>query len=289
MTGAGLCFAVLAHAHRDALADQVDNLRLLHPKARVVVFNGGADASLTSGLDVEVVPTSRLLRHGHLALFHALTLEWVGASADAVVTLDSDVLAVRSASVPELLGEGDYAGAHLAQVLPGTPWRPGRRFLRSWPHWQPLLGVPHPHRCFNPVQVFGRRYVDAFRSWPGRGELMDRLATTRLEAVEEIVWPTLAATLGLRSVALPGGDALRLSRHAPRELQRLLQRPDVFFVHKVGMAHDDLDRRLLRAHLHGQAPDFSVAADYPTSAGESSLRRTAGWVKDFVEVVQRRR
>jgi hypothetical protein len=283
-----LCFVVLAHAHPPALADLVENLQLLHPEARVAVFNGGTDPELILGIDVEVVPTSRPMRHGHLALFHALCMEWLADKAfDHLVTLDSDVLAVRPGLADVL--DADHLGAHLSQVLTGTPWRPGRRFLRSWPDWQPLFRVDHPWRCFNPVQVFSRRYVEAYLSWPRRGELLDRLHTTRMEAVEEIVWPTLARTLDLQAVALPGGAALTLSRHGPQDLERLLESPDVFFVHKVGMAYDDTDRRLIREHLRGQSPDFDVAADYAVAGAESPLRTAAAWVKDVAHVVQRRR
>lgn len=289
MNGRGLCFAVLAHAHPSTLADQLSTLRLLYPAARVVVFNGGRDPSLTHGLDVEVCPLSTPLRHGHLARFHALTMEWLAGSAfDHLVTLDSDVVVVRRGLDDRLRGI-DYAGPHLSEVRPGTPWRPGRRFLRAWPEWQPLFGLPFPWRCFNPVQVFSRRYVDAFMAYDGRAALLQRLSETRLEAVEEIVWPSLAAALGLTPTALPGGEALRLSRHTPAELQRHLQSADVFFVHKVGMGVDDTDRRLLREHAHSEAADFTIAADYPTSHGESALRRAAGWAKDAAHVLQRRR
>ena len=289
MSGPGLCFAVLAHAHPEALADQVAGLRILYPAARVVVFNGGTDPSLTRGVDVEVCPLSTPLRHGHLARFHALTMEWLAGSAfEHLVTLDSDVVAVRR-DVQDRLRGIDYAGPHLSEVRPGTPWRPGRRFLRAWPEWQPLIGIEHPYRCFNPVQVFSRRYVEGFMTYDGRDALLERLATTRLEAVEEIVWPSLAPVLGLTPTALPGGEALQLSRHTPAELERHLQSPDVFFVHKVGMGVDDTDRRLLREHVRGETPDFTVPAGYPTSSGESALRRAAGWVKDAGHVLQRRR
>jgi hypothetical protein len=216
-----------------------------------------------------------------------MTMEWLAGSAfDHLVTLDSDVVVVR----PGLeLGGVDYAGPHLSEVRPGTPWRPGRRFLRAWPQWQPLFGIEHPLRCFNPVQVFSRRYVDGFMGYDGRPALLQQLSASRLEALEEIVWPSLAPVLGVTPSTLPGGEALRLSRHTPADLHRHLQSTDVFFVHKVGMAYDDTDRRLLREHARGEAPDFTVPADYPTSTGESALRRAAGWAKDAAHVLQRRR
>jgi hypothetical protein len=270
-------YVVLAHAHREALAEQVADLRLVDPGCRVSVFNGGRDHDLTAALDVEVVPTSRPLRHGYLALFHALTMEW---AQDAVVTLDSDAWVVRP--VPQ----GDYLAPHLSEVRPGTPWKPGRRFLPAWPQWQQLLGIEHPLRCFNPVQVFGAAYVQRFLAWPLRHQLLDRIARTRLEALEEIVWPSLARTLGLQPLALPGGAALQLGRHTPQQLRQHLDDPDVHVLHKVGLEPGATDRRLVREHLAGRSPRFDVQADYPT--GPTRRRPLAAAAKDVAHRLQRR-
>ncbi|MCA1712102.1 MAG: hypothetical protein LC789_10895 [Actinobacteria bacterium] len=271
-------YVVLAHAHPAALGEQVEDLRLVDPGCRISVFNGGRDPQLTAGLDVEVVPTSRPLRHGFLALFHGLTMEW---ARGPVVTLDSDAWVVRP--LPEL----DYVAPHLAEVHPGTPWRPGRRFLPSWPRWKDLLELEHPLRCFNPVQGFGPAYAERFLSWPHRRELMDRIAATRLEALEEIVWPTLAVTLGISPQELPGSASLQLGRHAPRDLQRLLAAPDVHVLHKVGLEPGATDRRLVREHLHGDEPSFDMAPDYPV--GPRPARPLAAAAKDLLHRAQRRR
>jgi hypothetical protein len=272
-------YVVLAHAHRDALAEQVEDLRRVDDGCRVSVFNGGRDDALTTGLEVEVVPTSRPLRHGYLALFHALTLQW---AQGPVVTLDSDAWVVRP------LGDlpGDYVAPHLSEVRTGTPWAPGRRFLPAWPQWRELLGIEHPWRCFNPVQVFGDQYVERFLAWPYRQALLERIASTRLEAIEEIVWPSLAVTLGVTPAPLPGGHALQLGRHAPADLQRHLADPEVHVLHKVGLEPGATDRRLVREHVRGVAPSFDVPCDYP--AGDvpaSPLSR----VKDLASRLSRRR
>ena len=291
MTGrGGVCFAILAHAHPAALAEQVELLQLLHPGSRVVVFNGGSDRALTAGL--EVCPSSRPLRHGHLAPFHAATMEWLAeAPPDYLVTLDSDCLPLRPGLrqvLDGLAADGcGYVGAHLSQVLPDTPWRPGRRFHRAWSGpWQDVFDLPHPYRCFNPVQVFTAEYLRRFMEFPRRQALLDLIDATRLEAMEEIVWPTLAVTLGLSPRALPGGHALRLERHAPRELGALVTDPDVHFVHKVGMSSHDLDRQLVLDHVRGRQPDFGQSAPYETT---SSSRRFAATAKDLLSAVQRRR
>ena len=284
---------VLAHDRPGTLRDQVANLRLTSPGCEVVVFNGGTDPHLLDDLDVEQCSASTPLRHRHLARFHGLALEWVGGRDRGIghlVALDSDVLALRPGFAERLADRGaDYLATGLSPVLQGTPWVPGRRFLRAWPHWQPMFGTEHPGGCFNPVQVFGRRYVDGFSAWPHREQLLLRLAATRVEALEEIVWPTLAHALDLRAERLPGGRAMQLRRHAPTELARHLEDTDEFFVHKVGAGLDDPDRKQVRAHLRGESHDAEApVADYWTTH-PSRLRVLAGHAKDVVHVLQRRR
>ncbi len=256
-----LCFAVLAHTDRPALADLVANLRTAQPGCEVVVFNGGLDLELAAGLDVEVCPTSRPLRHGHLAPFHGHVLTWLAdRDLDWIVTLDSDVLLVRAGLEAHLSAlAADYVAPHLSPVRPGTPWRPGRRFLRSWADWQPLLPVEHPWRCFNPVQAFGRGYREVFAAWPGRSELLARVDQAPQEALEEIVWPTVAGALGLRIAPLGGDDALRLRPPTPYELRDHLADPAVFAVHKVRTSEPAVERALIRGHLAGESPDFDAA------------------------------
>jgi hypothetical protein len=276
---------ILAHGQPAALADLVADLRLLAPGSGVAVFNGGRDTGLVDGVEADLVPSSRPLRHGFLALFHGLSMEWLSENDvefDHVVTLDSDAALVRP-GLGDMLDRDSrgYLGAHLSEIRPGTPWPPGRRFLPSWPSWQPLFGLEHPLRCFNPVQVFSRTYVERFMSFPSRSRLMERIERTRLEAMEEIVWPSLAATLGCAPAALRGGSALRLSRHAPDEIAQHLQDPDVFFLHKVGLEENAIDRGLIRAHIRGGAPEFAAApCDYPS--GERTPRRLRSAAKDLL-------
>lgn len=284
-----LHFAVLAHAHPDLLAEQVSSLYAQHPGCTVVVFNGGTDPALTVGLDVEVCPTSRPLRHGHLTAFHASVMEWIGEREFThLVTLDSDALPVRSGLADRLAGAA-YAGAHLGQVRPGTAWRPGRRFLREWPTWRPLLGTERPWRCFNPVQAFGQEYVEAFLRLPTRAALLQRIEQSRREALEEVVWPTLAVAMGFPPTRLPGDDALRLRPPTPYELRDHLADPDVFFVHKVRTDRHAPERRLIREHLAGHAPDFDAAqAQAPVPRPESRARALAAWGKDASQLLRRR-
>ncbi len=276
-----ICFAVLAHDQPAALADLVAALSLTSPGSPVVVFNGGPEGSLTDGL--ERCPGSRPLRHGYLAAFHDAALTWFGQQAgDWLVTLDSDVLPTRSGLAEHLASLGaDYAAGHLSLVQPGTPWRPGRRFLRDWARWQPLLSIEHPWRCFNPVQAFSRAYAQAYLSWPGRQALLDLVAASPHEALEEIVWPSVGAALGLRLAGLGGDEALRLRPPTPAELAEHLTDPAVFVVHKVRTTPDAVERRQLLAHL--RAEPFDVQAAQRSAAAvrpESRARALLGWAKD---------
>lgn len=269
-----LRFVVLAHDRPQALAELVEALHRTHPSAKVAVFNGGSDPSLTEGLDVEVLEESRPLRHGHLTAFHDAALQ-TARTTDWLVTLDSDVLPVRSGLLEHLISlDTDYAGAHLGEVLPGTAWRPGRRFLPEWPRWQPVVGLAHPWRCFNPVQAFSRRFVEAYLAWPHRSAVMGLAAASRVAALEEIVWPTVAASLGLRLHDLGGGDALRLRPPSPYELRGHLADRAVYVVHKVRTAPDALERRLVLAHLRGEPVDWD-AAEHAAAREQRTPRQLA--------------
>ena len=276
-----ICFAVLAHEHPAALADLIAALSLTSPGSPVVVFNGGRDATLTDGFDR--CPGSRPLRHGHLAAFHDAALAWFDQQdGDWLVTLDSDVLPTRPGLDAHLAGLGaDYAAGHLSLVQPGTPWRPGRRFLRDWSRWQPLLAIEHPWRCFNPVQAFSRRYALAYLDWPGRPALLDLVAASPHEALEEIVWPSVGAALGLRLAGLGGDEALRLRPPTPAELGEHLADPAVFVVHKVRTTPDASERQLIGAHLRGEPLDLAAAQRAAAAPRpESRLRALGGWAKD---------
>lgn len=285
--------AVLAHEQRACLEDLLGNLAALAPSARVVLFNGGSDAELTVGLGPPTCPYSRPMDHHRVGAFHGLVMQWLSEEqllGDHLVTLDSDVLMLRQ-GLPEYLGRtmtAGYRGAHLGEIRPDTAWRPGRRFLRKWPGaWQDLFGVPYPYRAFNPVQVFSRTYVDAFISWPGRHRLMRAVEQTRLDALDEIVWPTLAAALGVGMQEDPGGHALQLRRHTPAELGQLASDPDVYFVHKVGMELAATDRRLVRSLASGVTVDWAAqVADYDAELDRPSpARRAAALCKDVYQAL----
>lgn len=293
---AGLVLAVLAHADPDCLADQVAGLRTFAPEARVVVFNGGGDAALTDGLDVATCPYSRPLTHHRVGAFHGLTMQWLleqGWQDDLLVTLDSDMLLLKPGLAYHLAGALEragaaYLGAHFGEVLPDTPWRPGRRFHRKWSGvWQDLFGLPHPYRSFNPGQVFSGAYLEAFARWPRRLELMRAVDSTRLDALDEIVWATLAVALGTGAAEHPGGRALQLRRHSPQELGDYVSDPDVFLVHRVGMQVDAPERRLVRSLAAGVVPDFAAEpCAYDTSVpGASPVRAVAARLKDAYQAV----
>lgn len=273
------------------LADQLQNLRVFSPGSRIVVFNGGTDRHLTDGLDVAVCPASQPLAHHRVGLFHGLVMRWLHderTEFDLLVTLDSDMLLIKQGLEERLeaaLSGADYSGAHPGVILSDTRWRPGQRFLAKWPgEWQGLFGIEHPRRSFNPGQVFSPSYVTAFATWEKRDRLLQMLAGTRLDALDEIVWATLGPALGLRTASHPGDRGLQLRRHAPVELADYLADPDVHLVHRVGMTVEALDRRLLRELRDGKSVDWSVPANYATDVARPSIpRRAAARGKDIYQ------
>ena len=268
-------YAILAHDDPAGLATYVRDLRQMVPGARVVLFNGGADASLAAGLDVDVVPDSIPLRYGRLAEFHLRTLRHIQSLEEPyrfVVTLEPDVAVVRP-GLDQMLVQA--MEVQHADYLAAGYWvrdRAGLPIGMSYQHWQevwrPLLGTDMPSGCYNPAQVFGRPFVDRLLALPQLAEIEALLPLTPVHAMEEVVWPTLAAATG-GNPGWPGtySEAVRLVRFRPSELQRLVD-GGTHLVHKVGTSPGDPDRQIVNELMAGRTPDYDSYPDtYVPSTG----------------------
>jgi hypothetical protein len=285
--------AVLAHHQPDALARLVANLRAFTSDAQVVLFNGGSDPTLGRGLDVEVCPYSRPLDYGRLARFHFETLRWLAEQRvdyEFVVTVEPDMALLGPGLEDAVSGRlRKHGSGYLAAGLWERTWSalPIGMTRRKWHDiWQPLLGGERPWGCLNPGQVFGRGYADRLLALPLLGELLDRMDRTRIHAMEEVVWPTLAASLGLAPNWPPYGRTIALHRHPPQTYRRLLAEPGPHLVHKVGTAPDDPDRQIVSAVVAGRTPEFDLPAGY--AARRRPLRAVAHRVRIRAELAARR-
>lgn len=277
-----IVFAVAAHGEPDALIEQAENLATTCPNSRIVVFDGAPDPSWRATVDLPFAAQSRPLRHGYLSDFHYLVMQDVlqrYPGFDCLVTLDSDVFAVKPGLEDQLAGllrAFAYLGARLHPVAARTEWATGRRFMYHWSrHWQPLLQAPTPFGAFNPGQVFRRDVVERIVADESVPALLDAVRQARTTALEEIVYPTLVLSRGFAGTSHPGAHALTLRRYSDEELAWFALDPSVFLVHKIGTEPTAPDRRLVREFAAGRSPGPSPP---PAGVGASARdSRTTGF------------
>jgi hypothetical protein len=169
------------------------------------------------------------------------------------------------------------------ETRPDTDWYPGRVHHRHWKHeWQPVFGTENPYHCFNPGQIFRREYVDRFMRFSKRDEMLARAERSAAPVLEEMIFATLAVTLGCNPRIHPGSQippardlasqvsAIRWrKRHSPREIQRCLDDPHAFLLHPIPMRMDAPERQLIRGLRNGERVDL----DRYQRAYESSIAR----------------
>ncbi|HEV7650259.1 MAG TPA: hypothetical protein VGP26_19095 [Actinophytocola sp.] len=266
MTRPRICFAILAHNDLPGLADMVANLRAAAPGEDVVVYNGGAGFD-PGGLDVDVCPTSRPLRYSGTARFHAEVMAWLAGRAhlpEYVVTLEPDMMLARRGFADFLdrtMGDAGYLGTRFHQVRPGWWDNPiGRRARWKWAEgWQELIGTPGPYHSFNPGQVFRREYVEKLAAHPGLDQIIRRAEASRLRAIDEVIYPSLAVGLRCRPMSNPGSRAITLRWYPPRQLADFLADESVFLVHRVSTDLAAADRRMVHDAVAGR---LRPPADY---------------------------
>jgi hypothetical protein len=254
-----VCFAILAHNNRPCLEDLRLNLRVAAPEADVVVFNSGTDLDLT-GFDADVCPTSSPLVYNGIVRVPTHIMRWLVETdrvPDYLVTLEPDMMLMRR-GFPDFLGKvmGDsaYMGTRYHEVPSGWWENPiGKRARWKWSEgWRDLIGTPGPSHSFGPGQIFGREYINKLVALPHLDKIIERAEATRLSAIEEIIYPSLAAAMDCRPIPNPGSDALTLRWYPPHELRRFLTDESAFLVHRVSTDPEAADRRLIHDWLDGR-------------------------------------
>lgn len=290
-----LCFAILAHNNRECLADQVRNLQIFSPGARIVLYNGGTDTALADDLKVEVCPYSMPLCHSKVTYFQRDIMQWLYETdrlCDFLICLDSDMLLIKPGLdfyLEKIMAQSSYMGTNFQEVVPGTPWDIGRRFHYKWQNgWQTIFGIPNPFGCFNPAQTFRWTYIERFVHFPKLQELFQKVKRTRLGSTEEIIYPTLAVSMACSPISNPGSKAMQLRRHSPLEIQAYIADPDVFFLHKVGMEFDAHDRKIIRALSAGESIDFNaIDTSYlQQQTGKKLPRKSYVWLIDLYSYIR---
>ena len=252
-----LLFVILTHADRTSLEDLIDNVRVFCPRARMLLYNSGADRSLCSELGVPEFPAPHQFGYARITPFFFEIFEWAirsGDRFDAIVNLETDMLFVRSgyeAFVENLLAGADYLAPNLVEHRSlETRWRPMRSLRPEFERWFDFFGFRYWHGTFSPAQVFSRRYVESLIQHRKYAELRKLVEENRSFTLQEVIFPTLTDFLGLRLRGYPQAHNTS-NRYRPYQavsgVRRALALANAHFVHPVRRNENDPTRVFIRA------------------------------------------
>ncbi len=272
-----LAFGLLAHAQADCVAELLESLNLYSPGSRVLLFNGGYDEGLGDRLGLETCRYSRPVRWGrglhHFVLAVVRQMHEDHWEFDYLVTLDSDMLVIGEGlgeRLADLMRDADYMAAFNRAAPRGSGWLWSERMYKQWRQWGPLLGPESLRICYNPGQVLSTEYARRLMAWPKLPQLCREFERSRLQVIEELVWPSLADALGLNGRSWPDVEASALhGLHTPSHISELRSR-GVSLLHKVKMDLSAPERVYAGALRRGERPD-PKALD--AACGPEYLRR----------------
>ncbi|HEX5262988.1 MAG TPA: glycosyltransferase [Phenylobacterium sp.] len=296
-------YALLAHERPECVIDLVRNLRFHDPASPILLYDGSAQGTLVdrrlpwARWGVEIVPDPRPMRWGVLHGFALDCIAHLGArDYDTLTIVDSDQAMLRR-DYPGFLG------AHLDParigVLSSDP-RPQDRYTRVPPAhtaqseralWQPFLNrFPNGDDCFVrwtfwPGTVIGAEAGRAIAALFDDAQLRAILAASRLWATEEILFPTLAALLGLPVTQNPCQGAWTQYRRpwTVSDLDAAMANPQTFWMHPVNRRPDDPLRRALRErcnHYRSAAPAPLAQPAVEAEQIMATMRAIPGWLDD---------
>jgi hypothetical protein len=285
--------ACLVHEEPECVSDLVANLRFLDPESLILLYDGSPGRRLLEsrvGASVDGVivhPDPRPMRWGRLHdfAFDALRLAMTLAEFTTLTIVDSDQLASRPGYSAYLgrelsndLGclvsaDGGYQPQRTRSAVARTAW--AERTL-----WQALLNQFAGDDCFPqwtfwPATVLTRAAAPDILRLAELPTVEEILRRTRLWATEEVLLPTLVALAGHRVEVNPcSSDYVRYRAcYTRRDMQRALQRSDVFWLHPVARTYHDPNRRFVRQHYGyaSRGDDFAVGTATTRRAARSAL------------------
>lgn len=244
-----ICFALLAHKNQRALLQQIKNIRKYNgPDVKIVMYNGSSDPDFgkqaCKKANVMYCPYSSPLKWGKTARFHYDVMRWLEekkVSYDYLVILDYDVLFVnhgfKDLLKKEMKGYDCIMKVIRHETDPKTSvWIPGKTMWKDWRRWKPFFGGSGFYGTFNPMQVYRHRIIKRMLHRIDRPKLHWLLRTSRVFALDEMIYITLAKRCGAKCKEYPQRSVQYL-RFGPRltlqEAKRAKKDPNVLFVHPV--------------------------------------------------------
>ena len=279
-------YACLVHERPECIADLVSNLRYHDPDSAILLYNGGSDPGLLSGLPpgegLFHVPDARPQRWGYLHPFALESMRYAldVLSFDTLTIVDSDQLGLRSGYC-RFLGEylASLSGVGLLSSMPERVRRsdvrvhPAIQAFREYDLWKPFLRNfengenKFVHWTYWPSTVFtADATADLVRLFDTSTQLAGILERSRIWATEEIVLPTLVSLLGYAIAANPCSYAFvkYKKNFMLDELKAAMARDNAYWMHPVERKYDNPLRAFLRLecgeYLPVSQPGLSAAS-----------------------------
>lgn len=255
-----LIIAILAHNKEDVLAEQINNIRHFVPEAAIVLYNGGSDHNFGKNLSIPICPYSRPLKYNYLTRYLWDIMKWVresGIQYEYLMNIDNDVLFIKP-------GFGDFVD-RVMQDYDGMGWRlkssssqKGKQphfrlqaMWKEWPLWKPIFRNKKLLWTFNPGQIYRRALVENMLSSVEPAKIEQKFRRTRVTALEEMFFVTLAYSRGARLRAYPHNNNFRSAvrwgkQIRSSEILSVLSQKPYYWVHPVKKTRlIELNRQLL--------------------------------------------
>ena len=256
MAGLSTCFVVVSDVVDDAFEDLVLSIAAFCPGADIAWYNSGQRRDVPC--DLERVVPDRPLKQRRITPAFFDVFEWAGdRDYDCVVNVETDLAFIKPGFldfVDARLRDVDYLATGLRYRVPRiSMWPPYRSLGEGRAELAEILGIDHFNRAFGSVQVFGRGYVRALLSsdrYPAVRAFVERNhRPERSSSLHELLLPTLADSLGVRSGSFPDQTSV-FNRFRPHQseldLSAARSAADVYFVNPIRRGAADPVRRSVR-------------------------------------------
>lgn len=239
-------FAILAHKNEEALAAQIQNIRHFNPDAGIIIYNGGTDPDFGKRLNTLHHPNSHPIRYGNLTPYFWEVMKWLEENHieyNYLINLDHDVLFVKDGFleyVDKLMKDYDVMGWDMV-----TSHSPSdavitccREMWAEWDTWGPLFGTNSFIRYLNSTQVYRHDIVRRMLETTDQGLVEDMIANSKVFALEEIFFVTLAASKGARIREYPRDENWKRSSRfrgqiTLEEAEWVKEHPYYYWIHPV--------------------------------------------------------
>ena len=294
MARATTCFVIISGETDSCFEDLVLSIRTFCQGADIAWYNSGKRGETPAG--IQRVEPSRPLTYRKATPAFFDVFEWAARQDyDQIVNVETDLAFIRPGFlgfVESQMRDADYLAPGLRRDIPRVSlWPPFRSLAGERAELTDILDIKHLNRCFNPVQVFGRRYLSAVvssdnyrrvRAFVERNQQPERSWT-----LQEVLLPSLADSVGVRSRAYPEHMS-SFNRFRPYQsmvdLKAALSRTDTYFLHPIRRSGEDPVRRYVRRAVRESAAmptghnpwATGLGLDEPLSSGPSGRSDQGG-------------